>query len=51
MLGAVVVVAGVAGGAAVGIVGAKLDPAVPAKGDKFVIGTDGAELTPRFPIS
>jgi hypothetical protein len=43
-------VLGVAGGATAGIVGAKLDPAVP-KGDRFVIGTDGAELTPRFPIS
>jgi hypothetical protein len=40
------------GGATAGIVGAgKLDPAVPAKGDTFVIGTAGAELTPRFPIS
>ena len=38
-------------GAAAGIVGAKLDPAVPAKGDTFVIGTAGAALTPRFPIS
>jgi hypothetical protein len=47
----IVVAPGVAGGAAVGIVGAILDPAVPAKGDTFAIGTDGAELTPRFPIS
>jgi len=39
------------GGATAGIVGAKLDPAVPAKGDTFLIGTAGAELTPRFPIS
>ena len=39
------------GGATAGIVGAKLDPAVPAKGDTFVIGTAGAALTPRFPIS
>lgn len=41
-----------AGGTTVGIVDAgKLDPAVPAKGDIFVIGTAGAALTPRFPIS
>ena len=40
------------GGVTVGIVGAdKLDPAVPAKGDAFVIGTAVAELTPRLPIS
>jgi hypothetical protein len=39
------------GGATAGIVGAKLNPAVPAKGDTFVIGTAGAALTPRFPIS
>jgi hypothetical protein len=37
------------GGATAGIVGAKF--AVPAKGDIFVIGTAGAALTPRFPIS
>jgi hypothetical protein len=39
------------GGATAGTVGAKFDPAVPAKGDTFVIGTAGAALTPRFPIS
>jgi hypothetical protein len=40
------------GGVTVGIVGAdKFDSAAPAKGDPFVIGTEGAELTPRLPIS
>jgi hypothetical protein len=40
------------GGATAGIVGAgEFAPAVAAKGDRFVIGTDGAALTPRFPIS
>jgi hypothetical protein len=39
------------GGVTAGIVGTKFDPAVPAKGDTFVIGTAGAALTPRFPIS
>jgi hypothetical protein len=39
------------GGAAAGIVDAKLDPAVPANGDIFGIGIAGAALTPRFPIS
>lgn len=39
------------GGATAGIVGAKFDPAVPAKGDTFVIDTGGAALIPRFPIS
>jgi hypothetical protein len=39
-------------GAAAGIVDAgEADPSVPAKGDTFVIGTVGVELTPRFPIS
>jgi hypothetical protein len=38
-------------GTTAGIVGAKLDPAVPAKGETFVVGTAGAALTPRFPIS
>jgi hypothetical protein len=47
----VVVVPGVVGGGAAGIVGAKLDPAVPAKGETFAVGNAGAELTPRFPIS
>jgi hypothetical protein len=37
------------GGVTAGIVGAEF--AVPAKGDTFVIGTAGAALTPRFPIS
>jgi hypothetical protein len=45
------VVDGPVGGATAGIVGAKFDPAVPEKGDTFVIGTAGAALTPRFPIS
>jgi hypothetical protein len=40
-----------AGDATAGIVDAKFDSAVPAKGDTFVIGTAGAALTPRFPIS
>jgi hypothetical protein len=41
-----------AGGATAGIVGAgEFDPAVPAKGDTFVVGTAGVALTPRFPIS
>jgi hypothetical protein len=40
-----------AGGAATGIVGAKFDPAVPVNGDTFAVGTAGAALTPRFPIS
>lgn len=40
-----------AGGATIGIAGAKFDPAVPAKGDTFAVGTAGAALTPRFPIS
>jgi hypothetical protein len=44
-----VVLVGPAGGATAGIAGAKF--AVPAKGDTFVIGTAGAALTPRFPIS
>jgi hypothetical protein len=44
-----VVVVGPAGGATAGIAGAKF--AVPAKGDTLVIGTAGAALTPRFPIS
>jgi ABC-type branched-subunit amino acid transport system permease subunit len=40
------------GGATAGIVGAATpDPAVRAKGDTFVIGTAGAALTPRLPIS
>jgi hypothetical protein len=39
------------GGATAGIVGAKLDPALPAKGNTFGIGTAGATATPRFPIS
>jgi hypothetical protein len=40
------------GGATAGIVGAgEFDPAVPAKGDTFVVGIAGATLTPRFPIS
>ena len=39
------------GGVTVGIVGAATpDPAVPAKGDTFVIGTVVAELIPRLPI-
>jgi hypothetical protein len=38
--------------AAAGNVGVgELDSAVPAKGETFVVGTAGAELTPRFPIS
>jgi hypothetical protein len=41
-----------AGSATAGIVGAgEFDPAVPAKGDTFAVGTVGAALTPRFPIS
>jgi hypothetical protein len=39
------------GGATAGIAGAKFDPAVAAKADTFVVGTAGAALTPRFPIS
>jgi hypothetical protein len=40
------------GGATAGIVGAgEFDPAVLTKGDTFVVGTAGAALTPRFPIS
>jgi hypothetical protein len=39
----------VGGGATVGIVGD--DPAVPAIGDTFVVGTAAAELTPRLPTS
>jgi hypothetical protein len=40
------------GGATAGIVGAgAADPSVPTKGDTFAVGTVGAELTPRFPIS
>lgn len=37
------------GGVTAGIVGPEF--AVPAKGDTFAIGTAGAALTPRFPIS
>jgi hypothetical protein len=40
------------GGVTMGIVAAdKLDCAPPAEGDGFVIGTVGAEVTPRLPIS
>jgi len=39
------------GGVTAGIVSVKFDSAVPANGDTFVIGTAGAVLTPRFPIS
>jgi hypothetical protein len=40
------------GAAAAGIVDAgEVDPSMPAKGDTFAVGTVGAELTPRFPIS
>jgi hypothetical protein len=47
----VVVDSVVVGAAIVGMVGAALDPAVPAVGDAVIVGTAGMPLTPRLLIS